>query len=120
MSNAEIAPEASPFFSFNMPALSSLDPLFEGSAVNTAEIPNYLGSCSKIVGCVRITSLGVSPGSVVAVQGAKTGTIVLPATAGYGTIRLVSQEVPGDDLSVYRVYWTNEVAQSQLITVQSC
>ena len=119
MSIAEIAPESSPLFSYVMPALNSLDLAFEGSAVNPAEIPNYLGACSKIVGCVRVTSLGLSPGSVVAVQGAKTGTIAV-ATAGYGTIRLVSQGVPGDDLSVYRVYWTNEVAQSQLITVQSC
>ena len=119
MSIAEIAPESSPLFSFLMPALNSLDPAFEGSAINIAEIPNYLGACSKIVGCVRAVSAGVSPGSVVAVLGAVTGTIA-PAVAGYGTIRLVSQEVPGDDLSTYRVYWTNEVAQSQLITVQSC
>ena len=119
MSIAEIAPESSPLFSYVMPALNSLDLAFEGSAINTAEIPNYLGACSKIVGCVRVTSAGLSPGSVVAVQGAQTGTIA-PATVGYGTIRLVSQKFPGDDLSVYRVYWTNEVAQSQLITVQSC
>jgi hypothetical protein len=121
MSIATVAPPTSPLFSFLMPAINNLDPLSEGSATNAAPIPNYLGSCSRIVGCVREVSAGPAPGSVVVVQGAKTGTIA-PPTVGYGALLIVSQVAPGDDLSQYRVYWTNEVARSDsdLLVVRSC
>lgn len=118
MSNSEIAPESSPFFSYVMPALTTAIPNEEGSAVNLSAIPNYNGATSKIVGIRLVTAIG-TPGSVCAVQGGQPGDIATNV-AGYATIRVISQQVPGIDQSVYRVYWTNEVAQSQLVTVQPC
>jgi hypothetical protein len=119
MSNTEIAPESSPYFSYLMPALATGGSLVS-SAINPSAIPNYKGSTSKLVGVVRAVAGGIAnPAPVVAVQGAQQG-VVVGAVPGYGTILLVSTGVPGDDTSQYRVYWTNEVAQSQLITVQSC
>lgn len=119
MSIAEIAPESSPYFSYLMPAIATAGDLVS-SSINTSAIPNYDGACSKIVGVVRAVPGGVaSPAPVVAVQGAKQG-VVAGGVRGYGTILLVSTDVPGNDTSQYRVYWTNEVAQSQLITVLQC
>lgn len=114
MSNAEIAPESSPSYSYLMPVLAV------GVSVSPATIPNYLGACSKIIGCVRAVASGVAQGGVCAVQGASTPAVGPPAVAGRATITLTSLQAPGDDTSQFRVYWVNEVSQSQLITVQSC
>jgi len=113
MSNAEIAPESSPTYSVLMPALSV------GKSVNAAAIPNYLGACSRIIGVVRAVA-GGNPGGVCAVQGATTPTVGPPAVAGIATITLTSLSAPGDDTSQFRVYWVNEVAQSQIASVQGC
>jgi len=114
MSNAEIAPESSPSYSYLMPALSA------GVSVSPATIPNYLGACSKIIGCVRAVATGLGQGGVCAVQGATTPAVGPPAVAGRATITLTSLVAPGDDTSQFRVYWVNEVAQSQNASVQDC
>jgi hypothetical protein len=110
MSIAEIAPEASPYFSVDY----TLPP--GGSFVNTLPIPNYKGACSRIVGCVQLTAL-VDGGSVFALQGAVPGSVA-PPSDGLLTLRLTSV-FPGD-VNTYRIYWTNEVAQSQLVNVLPC
>ena len=105
MSIAEIAPESSPEFSYDLPVMVA------GVTVNIAQIPNFLGSVSQIVGCVRVTSGGV--------VGQPTAGVSVSATApGFALVKLVSSV--NTDTSVYRIYWTNRVAQSQLITVLSC
>jgi hypothetical protein len=114
MSIAEIAPESSPVYSYLMPVLAV------GKSVNATAIPNYLGACSKIIGCVRAVAGGVGQGAVCAVQGATTPAVGPPAVAGIATITLTSLVAPGDDTSQFRVYWVNEVAQSQIASVQAC
>jgi hypothetical protein len=114
MSNAEIAPPSSPTYSYLMPALAV------GVSVNTVAIPNYLGACSKIIGCVRAVAGGVSQGGVVAVQGATTPAVGPPAVAGRATITLTSLQAPGDDTSQFRVFWVNELSQSQIASIQAC
>ncbi len=108
MSNAEIAPESSPEFSFTYPVMVA------GVIANVAQIPNFLGSVSQIVGCVRVTA-GGTPGTVTSGVSLSSSPLVAP---GYALVSLVSSDVL--DTSVYRIYWTNRVAQSQLITVLSC
>jgi hypothetical protein len=110
MSIAEIAPESSPYFSVEYQLQAG------GIFINTTPIPNYKGACSKIVGVVQLTAL-VDGGLVTATQGASPAVIAPPAD-GYATIRLTS--VFAGDLNTYRIYWTNEVAQSQLLNVLPC
>ena len=106
MSIAEIAPESSPEYSFTFPIMVA------GVIANTAQIPNFLGSVSQIVGCVRVTAGGVvgQPSAGVSVSA--------NANPGFAVVSLVSSV--NTDTSVYRIYWTNRVAKSQLITVLSC
>lgn len=111
MSNAEIAPESSPEYSV-------LYTLSLGQFTNVSAIPNYLGECSQIVGVVRTTAIVPTTATVVATRGAVIATVGPPATAGYPTIRLSSTD--SGDVNSYRIYWTNRVAQSQLVTVQGC
>ena len=115
MSISEIAPETSPIFSFTFPVLG-----VAGKVSNSAPIPNYAGSCSQILGVTVVTAGVGGAGKVTVVQGANEPAVGPPAVAGYGKLTLYGEGVPGDDTSVYKVYWTNKVAQSQLITVRSC
>jgi hypothetical protein len=108
MSNAEIAPESSPEFSFTYPAMVA------GVIANVALIPNFLGSVSRIVGCVRVTA-GGTPGTVT--SGLSLSPSPLTA-GGFTVVSLCSSDAL--DTSVYRLFWTNQVAQSQLATVLSC
>lgn len=105
MSNAEIASQSSPEFTFTFPVMVA------GVIANVAQIPNFLGATSQIVGCVRVTSGGV--------VGQPSAGLSVSATApGFAIVTLVSSV--NTDTSVYRIYWTNQVAQSQLVTVLSC
>lgn len=115
MSIAEIAPESSPIYSFTFPVLG-----VAGKVANTAPIPNYAGSCSQMIGVTVVTAGVGGPQKVTVVQGANEPGLGPPAVAGFGTLTLYGEGVPGVDTSTYRVYWTNKVAQSQAITVYSC
>jgi len=108
MSNAEIASQSSPEYSFTYPAMVA------GVIANVAQIPNFLGSVSHIVGCVRVTAGGVV-GTVTSGVSLSPSPLTAP---GFALVSLVSSV--NTDTSVYRIYWTNRVAQSQLQTVLSC
>ncbi len=112
MSNAEIAPESSPYFSYEMP------PLVNGSCVNPGVIPNYYPGISQIVGLTLVTAGAGIPGEVFIVKGGVLSA--LPATNGYATITISETGPPGLNVSTYRIVWTNRVAQSQLTTVYEC
>jgi hypothetical protein len=111
MANREISSVSSPVY-------SALYTLAVGQFTNVASIPNYLGECSKILGIVKTTALVPAGASVVATKGAVVSTVGPPATVGYGTIRLSSSD--SGDVNSYRIYWTNEVADSSAVTVQGC
>jgi len=111
MSQLEVASNSSPLFSADYT-------LSVGQFTNIAAIPNYLGECSKIVGCVRTTAILPTTASVVVTKDAVIATVGPPAVAGFPTIRLSSTDA--GDVNSYRIYWTNEVVKSQIATVLGC
>jgi hypothetical protein len=104
MSLIEEGKESSPLYSYTFPAM------INGDTLNGASIPNYNTACSQIVGCVRVTAGGTigQPYCVEATTGLTT----------YAT--LIFRSSSALDTSVYRIYWTNIVASSQLVTVLPC
>jgi len=101
MSQLEVS-QNSPIFSFTFPAMIA------GIVTNASAIPNFAGGCSKILGCVRVTA-----------GGAVGQPYLFRETVGlFPAITLSSGS--GTDTSVYRIYWTNELAQSQIASVLGC
>jgi hypothetical protein len=86
------------------------DPMVAGSALNGAAIPNFNGTTSKVIGCVRVTAGGTVGQPYVAVV--NTGTALFPP--------VLIRSGSALDTSVYRIYWINEVAQSQIATALAC
>ena len=85
------------------------DAMLVGSTLNTAAIPNFNGTTSKIVGCERVVVGGTvgQPYAVVA-----SGASLFPV------INLRSSSAL--DTSTYAIYWTNQVAYSNNQTILAC
>lgn len=111
MANREIS-------SISSPTYSVVYTLSVGQFTNTSAIPNYLGECSKIVGCERLTAIAPATARVSVTKSAVIATVGPPATAGFPTIRLSSAD--SGDVNQYRIYWINEVADSPYDSVQGC
>jgi len=86
-----------------------MDAMVAGSVVNAVAMPNFSGACSQILGCVRVTA-GGTVGQPYAEK--RTGVSTFPV------VQIVSGNIA--DTSVYRIYWTNEVAQSSIVPVLGC
>jgi hypothetical protein len=102
MSIYEVASESS-IYSYTFPAMGA------GSVNNGVAIPNYLGACSQILGCVRITA------------GGAVGQPYADVTSGLATFpSIILRSSSATDTSVYRVYWTNKLSESSIATVLGC
>jgi hypothetical protein len=104
MSSAEIAPESSPEYSYTYLAMVA------GVAPTPASVPNFFPGVSQVVGCRRITATGTVGQPYLNVPAVVAGATALPVLVSSNAL----------DTSVYAIYWTNRVAQSQLVTVLSC
>jgi hypothetical protein len=104
MSASEIASESSPPFVFQYGAMVT------GVAPTPASVPNFFPGVSRVLGCRRITAGGTVGQPYLNIPAVVAGASALPV--------LVSSSAT--DTSVYALYWTNEVAQSQLQSVLSC
>ena len=102
MSQYEVASESS-IYSYTFPAMTA------GSVNNGVAMPNFNGVTSQILGCVRVTA-GGAVGQPYADQTA--GLAVFPT--------IILRSSSATDTSVYRIYWTNIVSESQIATVLSC
>ena len=102
MSQLEVS-NNSPVFSFTFPAMGA------GSVNNASAMPNFAGACSKILGCVRVTA------------GGAVGQPYVDQTSGLAVFpTIILRSSSATDTSVYRIYWTNQVAQSQIASVLAC
>jgi len=104
MAQTEVDKEFSPAYAFTFPAMGA------GSVNNASAIPNFLGYCSNILGCVRTTAGGTVGQPYLDIE--TTGGSTFPT--------LILRSSSATDTSVYTIYWTNEVASSQLLTVLPC
>jgi hypothetical protein len=104
MSNAEIASQSSPEFTLTYAAMVA------GVAPNPASAPNFFPGVSQVVGCVRVTAGGTPGQPYLNVPAVVAGASPLPVLVSSNAL----------DTSIYRLFWTNRVAQSQLVTILSC
>lgn len=102
MSQLEVSSNSN-IYSFTYPAMTA------GTVNNSSAIPDFDGATSKLLGCVRVTSGGTA-GQPYAHQ--QAGLSLFP------TVFLRSSSVL--DTSVYKIFWLNELAQSQIATVLAC
>jgi hypothetical protein len=107
MSQLEISQHSPTTFCFVFPVMVA------GSSLNAAAITNFNGATSKIVGCVRVSS--ANP----ATNGQPYATIATGVgLAAYPVINLRSSNA--GDVSVYAIYWTNQVANSNNQVILGC
>jgi hypothetical protein len=104
MSNAEIASQSSPEFTFTYLNMIA------GVTPTPATVPNFFPGVSQSVGCVRITAGGTPGQPYLNVPAVVAGATALPVLVSSNAL----------DTSIYRLFWTNRVAQSQTVTVLSC
>ena len=104
MSNAEIAPQSSPEYSFTYQAMIA------GVSPSPASVPNFYPGVSQVIGCRRIT----------ASEAIGQPYLNIPAVAPNSVAKPVLISSNEDDQSVYAIYWTNRISQSQLVSVLPC
>jgi len=104
MSNAEIASPSSPEYVFQYLAMIA------GVAPTPASVPNFFPGVSQVVGSRRVTAGGTVGQPYLNVPAVVAGATALPVLVSSNAL----------DTSVYAIYWTNRVAQSQLLDVLAC
>ena len=116
MSQLEVAKETSPIYSYTFPAMvagtvTTSDVI---ATVNASALVNFKPACSRILG-VRLVTAGGTQGTVCVNN---LGAQASSTTGFIQQLQLRSTDVA--DTSTYAVYWTNEVAQSKLLTIIAC
>lgn len=117
MSQLEVSQNSSPLYSYTFAALGTGGApagTQVSSNVIANKVQNLYQSCSKIVGIVRTTSGGVVGQPLVKIE-----TAANSVASGFLALLSISSTL-NTDASVYTVYWTNEVAPSQLQTILPC
>lgn len=116
MSQLESATISSPLYSFEFPAMvaGTIATTNVSATYLASNLKNFYEQSSKVVGIVRTTPLGTvgQPylGSLITINSTADGYLPI-LTLRSSTIL---------DLSVYTVYWQNEVVASQIATVLEC
>ena len=118
MSIAEIASEIpAGCYSYTFPALTAGGQQTSSNVQATyiaSTVARFLPGVSQIVGCVRTTAGGTVGQPVV-------GYVLEANSAATGfVVRLYVQSQGLLDTSVYTVYWTQKVAQSNVKTLLPC
>lgn len=116
MSQLESSSISSPLYSYEFPAMiaGTVSTTNVSATYLASNLKNFYQQVSKVVGIVRTTPLGTigQPylSSLPTINSGADGYIPV-LTLRSGTIL---------DLSVYTVYWQNEVVESQIATVLDC
>jgi len=119
MSQLEVGRVTTPVYSYTFPAMASgtvtttNDPAVYGVA--TFPLRFFFPATSRILGLVLVTAGGTVGTPYVNNKGA---VINSTATGYFPQLSLNSSNVA--DTSVYKVYWTNEVGSSNLVSVLPC
>ena len=115
MSQLEVAKETSPIYSYTFLAMGA--GTIESSNVvgNANVIANFKPGCSRVLGVQLVTAGGTVGTPYINNLGAIANSIP------DGFIPVLQIRSSSDaDTSVYKVYWTNEVTQSKLLTIIAC
>lgn len=105
MASLSIASVSSPQYSFTFPVMVA------GVTPNGAiVVPNFFPSCSNVVGVTRTTAGGVVGAPYLSVP------LVVAGATPQPTLRSAN----AGDLSIYTMYWYNQVAVSPAIAMLPC
>jgi hypothetical protein len=117
MSELEIAKASSPVYAYTFAALvaGTVTTSNVQATIDASSLVNFYIQTSKVVGIVRTTAGGVTGKPYLN----NLGAVINSAATGYNPqLQLRSSVVT--DTSVYTMYWVNEVASSDNVSVFNC
>jgi len=117
MSQLEIAKFTAPIYSYTFPVMvaGTISTTNVSATYNASALSRFTPQSSKVLGVVRTTAGGVVGQPLLGV----VPNNINSTADGYLPILTLRSSV-NTDTSVYTMYWVNELANSQLLSVLGC